>query len=224
VHIYTDERSVKEHPHFSGAKAGDALAAEALIDDILAMGSLENIRLAIGASRPCLLPVHAAEDAGMNAVPRAFARGLSNVLGVPTASGIIQMNRVLHTGADGFHRLSFPPVFEGNVEPIEYFLVDDFIAQGGTLANLKGYVEIKGARVIGAIVLSGKAYSARLRPSQETLDGLRQKHGQELEEWWSATFGYGLEKLTESEARYLTRAQDVDTIRTRLALARRTGN
>jgi len=224
VHIYADVPVVKMHSHFSSAKAGDALAAEALIDDILAMGSVDNLRAAVGESRPHLLAVHAAESTGMNAIPRAFARVLSSVLGSPIASGIIQMNRVLHTGADGYHRLSFPAVFEGKVDPVEYLLVDDFVAQGGTLANLKGYVEANGGSVAGAVVLCGKAYSAKLRLSQITLDGLRQKHGRELEEWWISTFGYGFESLTESEARYLTRSSDVDTIRARLAASRGAGD
>jgi hypothetical protein len=224
VHIYADVQSVKSHSAFSAAKAGDALAAEALIDDILAVGSLDDLRSAVGPSRPHLLAVHAAESAGMNAIPRAFALAISRIFGDPIASGIIQMNRVLHTGADGYHRLSFPPVFEGGVDPVEYVLVDDFVAQGGTLANLKGYVETNGGRVAGAVVLCGKAYSAKLRLTNDGLEGLRKKHGRELEEWWIATFGYGFESLTESEARYLTRSRDADAIRARLAAARGTGD
>jgi hypothetical protein len=67
----------------------------------------------------------------MNAIPRAFARSLSKALGLPVASGIIQVNRVLRTGADGYHRLASPPVFDGQVETAEYLLVDDFVGQGG---------------------------------------------------------------------------------------------
>jgi hypothetical protein len=100
-------------------------------------------------------------------------------------------------------------------------LVDDFIGQGGTLANLRGLVETKGGTVIGATVLTGKAHSAKSRPDDQTLVELRRKHGEQLEEWWFATFGYGFERLTESEARYLTRVDDANTIPERLALARR---
>jgi hypothetical protein len=224
VHTYADIPIVKTHPQYSSAKAGDAIAADALIDDILALGSVDALKTAIGDSRPHLLAVHAVETAGMNAIPRAFARSLSKELGLPVASGIIQVNRVLHTGAGGYHRLSFPPVFEGEVEPGEYVLVDDFIGQGGTLANLKGHVEAHGGRVTRGVVLCGKAYSAKLRLTPEALEALRQKHGRELEEWWFATFGYGFERLTESEARYLTRSPDAHTIRTRLIAARGAGD
>ena len=50
----------------------------------------------------------------------------------------------------------------------EYFLVDDFIGQGGTLANLKGYLESRGAAVLGATALTGKAYSAKLKLEDDT--------------------------------------------------------
>ena len=36
---------------------------------------------------------------------------------------------------------------------------------------------------------------------------------------WRKRFGFGFDCLTESEARYLLRAEDADTIRNRLAAA-----
>jgi hypothetical protein len=49
------------------------------------------------------------------------------------------------------------------------------------------------------------------------------KHGDDLETWWRAEFGFGFDALTESEARYLLRAEDADTIRRRLAEAEHEG-
>ena len=72
--------------------------------------------------------------------------------------------------------------------------------------------------------MTGQTYSAKLVSAEATLAALRAKHGKELEDWWRSTFGYGFERLTESEARYLTRAEDADTIRNRLAQARRQAN
>ena len=63
-------------------------------------------------------------------------------------------------------------------------MVDDFVGQGGTLANLRGWIEAHGGTVIGAVGLTGKHYSAKLNPSKEQLHELRQKHGRNLEEWW----------------------------------------
>src|SRR5262249_43325966 len=66
-----------------------------------------------------------------------------------------------------------------------------------------------------------QGYSAKLTLSEETLRGLKGKHGTELEQWWVAAFGYGFERLTESEARYLTRADDAHSISARIVAAAR---
>jgi hypoxanthine-guanine phosphoribosyltransferase len=219
VVIHSGESVVKKHSLYMAAKTGDANAAQTLALETATIGSLDQISALIGERRPHLLAVHALEIEGANAIPRVFARLLSKMLDLPVAIGIIQINRVSHTGADGYHRLAFPALFGGDVEDQDYFLVDDFIGQGGTLANLKGYVESQGGVVIGATALTGKAYSAKLRLSPETLQALRGKHGNELEQWWNATFGYSFERLTESEARYLTRADDAHAISTRIVAA-----
>ena len=69
--------------------------------------------------------------------------------------------------------------------------------------------------MVGAIALTGKSYSAKLTLTPERLTSLRNKHGQ-LESWWAERFGYHFDDLTESEARYLERTEDADTIRDRL--------
>jgi hypothetical protein len=89
------------------------------------------------------------------------------------------------------------------------------------LANLRGYVQTKGGVVEAATTLTGQSRSAVLRVSRETLIALQSKHGAELENLWRNWFGYGLDILTESEARYLLRAENVDTIRIRILAARR---
>jgi hypothetical protein len=86
------------------------------------------------------------------------------------------------------------------------------------LANFRGHIEANGGRVIGAVALTGKPYSAKLALSDPQLAELRHKHG-ELEDWWRERFGFGFEALTQSEARYLARSADADTIRDRVAAA-----
>ena len=55
--------------------------------------------------------------------------------------------------------------------------------------------------------------------SRSLIQAVRDKHGDELEIWWQKEFGYGFGCLTQSEARYLERSQDADTIRSRMAAA-----
>jgi hypothetical protein len=132
----------------------------------------------------------------------------------------VQSNTVGHTGASGFQRLANQALFEGQVEPArDYLLVDDFIGQGGTLANLIGYVEAAGGHAVGATVLTGKPYSAKLAPDRAQIEALRSKHGRDFENWWRERFGFGFDCLTRSEARYLENSPDAQAIRDRLVEA-----
>ena len=109
----------------------------------------------------------------------------------------------------------------GIVKPgVEYVLVDDFVGMGGTLSNMKGYVESNGGKVLAAVSLTGKPHSAKLALTPERLRELRGKHGTELENWWIGQFAHTFDALTESEARYLARTEGADTIRDRIAAAK----
>ena len=91
-------------------------------------------------------------------------------------------------------------------------------------ADPRGWIEKQGGTVIGTVALTGKPHSAKLNPTKEQLRELRDKHGREFEKWWRTKFGHAFNCLTQSEARYLARSPDVDTIRDRLAAAERQGD
>lgn len=113
VVIHGEERFIKTHPLYAAAKEGEIRAAEGLIDDAMVSADMDALRALIGSSRPFLLPVHAVETEGMNIIPRVFARAISQMLNLPMFFGVVQINRVTHTGASGYHRLAFPAVFGG---------------------------------------------------------------------------------------------------------------
>lgn len=216
---------VKGHVDYAAAKAGDADAALRLVVDTISDPAVEALRNLCPGSTPILAPVHALESTGVNAIPLALAEEISRRLGWPVGFTIVQTNLVGHTGASGFGRLARQAVFAGDVErDRDYVLVDDFIGQGGTLANLRGHLVRRGARVVGATVLTGKLHSAKLTLSSSTLDELRRKHGPELEDWWRDRFGHGFDGLTESEARYLARTPDADRVRDRVAAEEHAGD
>ena len=169
---------------------------------------------------PILISAHAYEREGVNAIPAALAKLMSERLDIPFNAAAVQTNVVGHTGADGYGRLARHDAFGGTFERgREYVMVDDFIGQDGTLANLRGWIEKQGGTVVGAVGLAGKPYSAKLNPSEGQLHELRQKHGPDFEKWWREHFGHAFDCLTQSEARYLARSPDADTIRDRLAAA-----
>lgn len=220
VIIHAPETAVKKHPLYEAAKAGDSDAAFQLVQDTIALAAVQQVIDLAAGRMPLLASAHAFEKTGVNAIPEALADELGERTGFPVDSSIVQINVVGHTGASGFSRLARQALFDGDVVAgADYLLVDDFIGQGGTLANLKGYIESKGGRVMGATVLTGKPYSAKLALSNEQLAALRAKH-ERLEAWWEARFGHGFDRLTQSEARYLERSPDADTIRNQIATSK----
>lgn len=214
------------HRDYEAAKAGDKDAAYRLVSEILTKDAVDKIRNIIGNREVLLAAVHAEEASGRNKIPQAIADILGKVLHQEVDDSLIQTKLVGRTGQDGFGRLANQPEFAGNVRSdLPYFILDDTLTQGGTLAGLKGYIESHGGRVIGASALTGKQYSARMALSPQTLSQLREHFGGTgLENWWKQQHGYGFDGLTESEANYLLRAADADKIRDRVLAARQTGD
>ncbi len=220
VLIHANETAVKQHPAYRAAKSGDGEAALTLVRDTISPAQTQQLAMLLVGHRPTLVSAHAFEREGVNAIPEILADVLGKLLDWPVDAGVVQVNVVAHTGADGFTRMARQPEFDGEIRTgYEYVLVDDFVGMGGTLANLKGYIEFNGGRVLAAVVLTGKPHSAKLGLTHERLEELRKKHGAQLEHWWQARFAHAFDALTESEARYLARTADADTIRNRIAAA-----
>jgi hypothetical protein len=172
-----------------------------------------------------LIPVHAEEAISINRIPLAYAIVIATKLNLNVELNIVQAAKVSRTGTDGFSRLAFPPPFSGNpsLNANYAIILDDTLTQGGTLANLKGYIEQFGIQTIVATTLTGKNYSSVLAVSTDTLTTLREKY-HELEHWWIEFFGYGFDCLTESEARYILNSKkDANTLRNRIIAERQKG-
>ena len=225
VFIHASETAVKQHAQYWDAKTGDAIAADILVDATINSAQTAALDALVGRQQPVLVSAHAYEQNGVNAIPETFAYELGKLLSWPVDNGIVQINVVSHTGADGFSRLARQAEFDGAVKAnTAYVLVDDFVGMGGTLANLRGHIEANGGKVVAAVALTGKPHSAKLRLTQLTLETLRNTHGTELENWWQQRFGHAFNALTESEARYLIRTHDAATIRHRIIEAEQAGN
>ena len=218
VLIHASESAVKQHPAYKRAKAGHGPSATDLVNDTMSEPKNQQLVDLLRGHTPTLVSAHAYEREGINAIPEAFAVEISKAVGWPHDLGVAQINVVAHTGADGFSRLARQAEFAGAVQAgCEYVLVDDFVGMGGTLANLKGYIESEGGKVLAAVTLTGKPHSAKLALSPQRLQELRGKHGTELETWWIGRFAHAFDALTESQARYLARTETFDTIRNRIA-------
>jgi hypothetical protein len=207
------------HPDYAAAKSGNAVSGLTLAQQLLSKAQIEHLRELVGGADALLLPISALEISGFNAIPDAMAQTLSIELGWPTSAGeIVQSNKVGHTRARAFNRLVTPASFEGRVIAGQtYVLVDDHVGLGGTLANLKGFVETHGGRVAAMTTLTESREARHIALQTDTLNMLGERHGEELENLWREQFGHGLDCLTDVEARILCREPTIDAIRDRLA-------
>jgi hypothetical protein len=221
VVIHTDVRTRDSHPGYTAAKAGDAEAALVLASDLLSHEGIARLRDFIGNRPTLLLPVVADELTGFNAIPDAMAQVLGNELGTPVVAGeIVQTNKVGHTRAPAFQRLVTPATFEGQVQAdANYVLVDDHVGLGGTLANLRGYVEARGGTVVAITTLTESRDASIISLQPATRNVLWHRHGQALDDLWQSQFGYGIDCLTEVEAINLCRQHSVAGIEDFLAQA-----
>ena len=219
THALLAERD--RHPQYAKAKAGDFQAALMLVADLLKPDALQRLATIIGAGRPVIAAVTAIETNGLNAIPDAMAHLIGTRLKLPVDDGdLLQMNIVAHTRASGWHRIVTQPIFGGAViAGADYVLIDDHIGLGGTLANLRGYIESNGGNVVAMTTLTQSRDADKIALSPATLTMLQARHGQELENYWRAVFGYGLECLTEVEGGYVARQPSVDAIASRMVEA-----
>jgi hypothetical protein len=207
---------VQEDPDYKAAKAGDTDAATRLVDAVVNEGKMKEVETLIGDSKPTVVAVHSGET-GRNAIPRAYAELVGEWFGLPVANDIVQINRPGRTRSTAEYRMLNRTTFDGPVTPGQnYLLVDDNVTQGGTLSDLRSYIESKGGRVIGATTLMGGEDSQFLAPRPETLEALRRTFPK-LESRWEQTYKHRFDSLTESEAQYLLDFQSESRIWNKLA-------
>lgn len=214
-----------KHSHYLAAKSGDLDAALILATDLISRKAMTQLAEIIRGKETLFVPVHAEEAISINRIPLAYAMVLGREFKLPVELNVVQSAKVSRTGSDGFSRLAFPPPFSGQISiNTDYAVVlDDTLTQGGTLANLRGYIAQFGIQTLAATTLTGKNYSSTLAITDLTLKLLRENYD-ELEQWWINYFGYGFNCLTESEARYIINSKkDADTVRNRIIAERQKG-
>lgn len=216
-----DLGQLKKGPEYSAAKAGDSAAALAIATRLTSDETIAQVAALIGEQRARIVPVMAAEATGHNKIPLAFACVIADRLGLDVELGIVQAERVHRTGAGADHRLAFNPTFVGGVTPgASYVVVDDTLAMGGTIASLRGYIENRGGKVIGACAMVAHPGAVSLPVKAGMLAAIAAKHGDAMNKYWQEEFGYGIDRLTQGEAGHLKAAHSVDAIRDRIAAAR----
>ena len=86
--------------------------------------------------------------------------------GMPVADETIEIHKSGRTGKNALEKLTARPTFEGEVKAgQEYILVDDAIAQGGTISELRHFVDNAGAKAVNVSTLPPWPASYRLQLS-----------------------------------------------------------
>lgn len=213
--LFPDDTCLKAHPCYTAAKAGNVAAAVRLISDIALSFLIENRhRLPADA---CYVAPHACEATGDNAIPQVLAQACAMIAGSEADTDIVQITRVFHTGADPMERIATRADFEGLVKTDAlHILVDDVTTMGGTLAELADFIQSKGGKIGGVVVIVNAGRVKNLRPSSSVIRKIENRHNHEIEK----ILGIQPAALTANEANYLVGFRTSDEIRNRLVKAR----
>lgn len=198
------------------AKHGDREAADKLVDSFVKEDKLR--KFAEQYHDALVIPVRKSPEVeGANQIPYSLALKLESY-GMKIDDNIVQIRKATHTDADMWSRMASHAAFDGDVIPGgHYVLIDDAVAGGGTLNDLRKYIESKGGIVdacMAGAATQGGSYLA-IRP--ELVEQIHEKFGPEIDDILRKEgIAYDAASLTDRQGRFLIR-QDPDTIRNRSA-------
>lgn len=214
--VCTSIGKMKTHVDYKSAKEGDLIAADRLVADTVSREKL----VLITQDHPEAIIVSIHEEGRTNAIPHALAHYIAAFRNMEVDSDIVKMNKTYHTGNNACHRMLNRSEFDGTIkEGREYMIVDDHITQGGTIADLRYYIESRGGKVIGATTLTASQGSTLLAPQVKTLDKLFKKIEPEKLKALLSEYkinGGDINALTNSEVGWFGQFRNIDSLRNRL--------
>lgn len=152
------------HPALEAAsERGDAAAADRMVSDLYNPSVVAELKQMLNGQTPIIATPHVPkEQAGRNLLDITFADRMAEELN-GELSDIFQERRMGRKGLGGLARVLVQPRFHGEVVPgAPYILADDQVTMGSTMAALRGYIELRGGRVIAATAISnGKGSTSR---------------------------------------------------------------
>lgn len=181
----------------------DSAAIDLIIDELFKFNGRHLIAFphpSFDDEMPDIDPHH--QEMPRNALPFAYAKFLSDTLGIERARGIVQSARVGRTKLRRFERFLIQPSFHGTVEAgARYLVIDDVVTTCGTIATLRSYIVDHGGTVALASALAHRdGCNVRFPVADSTLRMLYSIYGKELEAFWKETIGHEVFCLTEAEA------------------------
>lgn len=200
VILHTNGATLKGHPEYAAAKAGNL---EAGLNVAKALIKPDKINIPFDV----IVPVKQIDTGQYNALPRAAAFILAITLNRKVLLSVYQTNEVSHTKAGAATRILAQPHFAGVVEPgLRVLLLDDVVTLGSTIANLRGWLQHCGAHVVGCTSLASGFASTKLVPPIDLMDRLDTRHPNHAE--LAHSFGFNQYCWTNREARFLLERSD----------------
>ena len=221
---------LEDHPDYDAAKNHeDRLAALSLVHFFL--NTLENkVQLnSLKQNYPdaVIVPVHAIEAKGKNRIPGMLAEYIGKFTGIEINDNIVQKNRVHRTGKNEWYRFAFRPKFDGVVKSgRNYILVDDVFSNGGSLNELRLFIERNGGKVVQTVTMSLGGHGNSIAPEPEIIQNLLDKYGPDTLSFFLKEvdlYDGNFKALTNPEAYALRRAPSLDEARDRILAARQAG-
>lgn len=154
------------------AKRGDVDAAVELVNESINPEIIKQLHNNYPNAIVCA--VDGLEASGHNMIPLMYQEFLKSQ-GFEIDTKIEQSAKAHHTGADNLDKLLNRVRFHGAVQKgKEYILLDDHIALGGTLRDLKDYIESNGGKVVAITTLTAPEKDYKISLSKENLETLSQ--------------------------------------------------
>lgn len=225
IYGHTNIAALKRHPDYEKAKAGDVRSALKVVSDLAKIDRIKELGRQFPNAE--IVFVHSQEEGGLNKLPVALATAIGDITGLAINTDIIQSNRPEHTKKDAAERILSRAEFDGPVKKgQEYIIVDDVVAQGGTISELKHYIENNGGKVVAVSALSYARGSGKIAIQPETIKTLTERFGKDDLERLLKKYDVAgtIQALTEREGRYLAKFKSLDTIRDRFAQERQSGS
>ncbi|MDR1048491.1 MAG: phosphoribosyltransferase [Synergistaceae bacterium] len=221
---------MQEHMDYKAAKGGDREAGARLVLDVTKGETQQNMLRELAEKYPdaIVVPVHAEEMEGRNQIPSLLAEYIGDLTGLEVDNNIVQSDRVGRTDSGAWDRMAYRPSFDGEVQAgKKYIIVDDVVTQGGTLSEMRRYIEANGGEAVQMITIGAARNSTIIALSEKNRIKLVKRYGEEILRVFLKEVGlYGgsYESLTASEARQLMEAGSLDEARNRIFEARQKGN
>lgn len=217
VITHTSSTKIKNHPLFESAKNGDLFSCARLVSDLLKVDRVDKLKELY--PNAIIVPVMGIED-NKNKIPLAMARAINRLTGLEVETRITKNNLTQHTNKGALERFLSRASFEGVVQKEkDYIIVDDVVTQGGSLNELRNFIQENGGRVVAASTLGYTQFATELTIKKEMIEKIERKFGRYETEELIKGIGVGtrLEHLTNSEGRLLTSFSSLDRIRERIS-------